>query len=389
MNFFLTTYIFPIQHEIILSNKLNFKLDNPRTKDEINIIKENLKVSLDSPDKMYKHNKYMRIPINNIDENMLSIEKALQKFYKKYKDNNYIHDFYLLNNDCDILEQLAKMWIIARFSESKNQKLKEEHETIIKIGHKYLKMLDDNHPKIQNSDNLINFSYLLSVLINNEKDEYCGTGFILHSDINRLLEPMLDLHLNSTVMMFSIQAYRECSGNRQPEWETNFEYIKDIIINNSKKIEKLLSGDIKEKLLYISNLLKEASNTSDEKLKLMSYVSILELLLTHNPDEHKYNVENSIAKQFQTKIAILVYLHLDRKEDLKQLKNKLKIIYNQRSNIAHGNFKKYKNYVDSLSKKEGTEEYFTDLITDTIYFIRIILSEYIEDVDFVDFLKEN
>lgn len=390
MNFFLTTYIFPIKDEIILSDKLNFKLDNPRTQDEINLIKENLKVSLDSPDEMYKYGQHMRIPINNINDDILSIEKSLKIFYKKYEDNDYIKEFYTLNKNEDRLEQLAKMWIIARFDdEGEHQKLQEEHNKMKEDGNIGFFMLGDDNPIIQNSDNLINFSYLLSILINNGQDEYYGKSFILHNNVDRLREPKIDSHINTTILMFSFMAHRKDNLKDISEWEVNFQYIKNIIINTSNKIDKILSEEIKEKLLYIANLLKEASTTNDERLKLITYVSILELLLTHNPDSHRYNVEDSIGKQFQSKIAMLVYLHSDRKEDLKLLKNKLKIIYTQRSNIAHGNFKKYKSYINTLSKKEGNEEYFSDLITDTIYFIRVIIFEYIKDVNFIDFLKEN
>lgn len=42
MNFFLTSYIYPIEEPIVLSKKLNFVLDNPRTQEEIDLITENI-----------------------------------------------------------------------------------------------------------------------------------------------------------------------------------------------------------------------------------------------------------------------------------------------------------------------------------------------------------
>jgi len=49
MNFFLTSYIYPIEKPITLSQKLNFVLDNPRTQEEIDLIVENIRVSKNPP----------------------------------------------------------------------------------------------------------------------------------------------------------------------------------------------------------------------------------------------------------------------------------------------------------------------------------------------------
>ena len=116
--------------------------------------------------------------------------------------------------------------------------------------------------------------------------------------------------------------------------------------------------------------------------------SIIELLLTHNPDFNRFNVEDSISKQFQLKASILIYLN-DKTVDINGVKSRLKTIYQQRSNIAHGNFAAVNKYISSLSKKEGKEEYFDELVVDLYKYLRAILEEYLKDIRFVDFLKEN
>ena len=116
--------------------------------------------------------------------------------------------------------------------------------------------------------------------------------------------------------------------------------------------------------------------------------SILELLLTHNPDFNRFNVEDSISKQFQLKVSILVYLN-DKTVDINAIKSRLKTIYQQRSNIAHGNFSAVNKYINGLSKKEGKEEYFDDLVVDLYKYVRSVLEEYLKDFRFVEFLKEN
>ncbi len=154
-------------------------------------------------------------------------------------------------------------------------------------------------------------------------------------------------------------------------------------------VESAFDKGVEEKLLYISSLLKIVGHdVKDEKIKLVVLVSILELLLTHNPDFSRFNVEDSINKQFQLKASILIYLH-DKSKDLKQIQKRLKTLYGLRSNIAHGNFKGVIKFIQSLSKEEGKEEYFESLIGELYCYIRAILFEYMRDPVFVDFLKDN
>jgi hypothetical protein len=111
-------------------------------------------------------------------------------------------------------------------------------------------------------------------------------------------------------------------------------------------------------------------------------------LLTHNPDFSRFNVEDSISKQFQLKASILIYLN-NKTRSINAVKNRLRTIYQQRSNIAHGNFQAVEKYIQSLSKKEGEEEYFDDLIVDLYGYVRAILEEYLKDQALVEFLKNN
>ena len=77
----------------------------------------------------------------------------------------------------------------------------------------------------------------------------------------------------------------------------------------------------------------------------------------------------------------------DRHRDINAIKKRLGIIYSQRSNIAHGNFQAVEKYKHSLSKKEGAEEYFDDLVIDLYVYIRAIIEEYLKDKMLVEFLK--
>ena len=42
MNFFVTLYVYPIKERMVLSKELGFCLDNPRTNDDIELVKKSL-----------------------------------------------------------------------------------------------------------------------------------------------------------------------------------------------------------------------------------------------------------------------------------------------------------------------------------------------------------
>jgi hypothetical protein len=79
-----------------------------------------------------------------------------------------------------------------------------------------------------------------------------------------------------------------------------------------------------------------------------------------------------------------MYLN-NKKINLKELNKKLKLIYNLRSNIAHGNFKEINKYIKSLKK----DEYFSEINHEVINILRIVLKIYFTDKGFIEYLKEN
>lgn len=164
--------------------------------------------------------------------------------------------------------------------------------------------------------------------------------------------------------------------------------IKDALTQASALLENNLDKN-ENKLLYIGDTLRiSANNRADKKIQLVMLVSIIELLLTHNPDFKRFNIEDSISKQFILKSSILIYLQ-NKSKDINSIKSRLKTIYSIRSAIAHGNFKEVDKFIKNLSKKEGQEEYFEDLITDLHQYIKCILNQFLSDSSFVEFLKEN
>ena len=60
--------------------------------------------------------------------------------------------------------------------------------------------------------------------------------------------------------------------------------------------------------------------------------------------------------------------------------------YTQRSNIVHGNFNKVNKFISKIKKEERS---FQDLISNSYYFARIVIEEYLKDPKFVNFIKKN
>ena len=108
-------------------------------------------------------------------------------------------------------------------------------------------------------------------------------------------------------------------------WNLSWLFGSKQILNNALLLDKLFENGCTDKLLYVGNLLGIAHQTHDEKIKLLMLISIIELLVTRNPDTSRFNVEDSIKKQFQLKTSILIYLK--KENDIDKVKKRLKIIY--------------------------------------------------------------
>ncbi len=83
-------------------------------------------------------------------------------------------------------------------------------------------------------------------------------------------------------------------------------------------------------------------------INVVLLTSIIEFMLTRNPDFNRFNVEDSINKQFQLKASLLIYQN-DKKRNLLKIKEDLKNIYNLRSIIAHGDFENLKKLIKKKS----------------------------------------
>jgi hypothetical protein len=91
----------------------------------------------------------------------------------------------------------------------------------------------------------------------------------------------------------------------------------------------------------------------------------------------RFNIEDSIVKQFKLKCAVAINSQ-NSNVSLEDLSASLSEIYNQRSDIAHGN------YVDNYS---------TDTLVKSVLklfeYLRDIVNAYIDKQELIEYLKDN
>jgi Apea-like HEPN len=381
MNFLTTSYVYPLPEKIILSRQLNFSLDNPRTPDEISTVKDYLLEAYELEQKK-RSLFHAHRPIEDYERILFEFRDAFSG------ENTYIAKFFDSYEREDIFEFIASMWVIARFDdEGETQFIKEELAKLSHLG-EYHALLEEDSPIVRNSARLISYSYLLSLLAHSEDDYYFGRCFVPEPNQGIQGEPVEKLWRDFLTLETVVQSDLQDEENEPLRWMFLPSALDDLQ-KTTQLLEKAFDEGQTEKLLYIGGILKVASyDTKDVKIAVVMLTSIIELLLTHSPNASRFNVEDSISKQFQLKASILIYLN-NKAEDINHIKKRLKTIYEQRSNIAHGNFGELHKYIGKLSKKEGEEEGVEDLKSDLYKYIRIILEEYLKDRGLVDFLKEN
>lgn len=168
-------------------------------------------------------------------------------------------------------------------------------------------------------------------------------------------------------------------------WAYDLWLIQNKLKNFSKALELWIWENVEE-LLYIGELLHNNEEVDDIKLRIISQITIVELLLISKPDNDKYHIENSITKQFITKVGMLIYgakLPLSFSiKDHSWFKKKLQNIYNLRSELVHGNF-------DDFLKKFHSDWMIPlyDLEKDLYEIIKYIIYLYLTNREYINFIK--
>lgn len=375
MNIILLKGVLPLRKKILLSKKFGIELDNPRSKDELSYASYFLKDRIDFKEDK-KLLKYSLVSDAKAILHLNYLENALRGLLKYHKDNIYFDKSFLKNyNKQKSLDFLIKSWLIIRFDdEGFFRELRKEKKRMIKRKERGLFILEGTEVGPQREERAHNFLSILDLIFLDKMKGLLRKTIVLKEDGPELNQ----LWIHIIGLVHGRSRFKE------------FDYFSiadkiDEIIDFSQKIDNL-SENQKEKLLFVGETIGNVNDYGgDSKIQFLMLVSVIEFLLTHNPDISRFNVEDSIRKQFQLKAGVVISNKNKTKLDL--ITQRLKVIYDIRSLIAHGNFFELRKFVRNTKKKDKDFDIF-DLVEEIFNYIAVIIKTYICEPDFIESLKK-
>ena len=383
MTFAITKYIFPLEKSISLSRHFNYVLDNPRNEEEINLIRQFINTTLEEKVST-KESKLLPITTRSV----FSIFE-LKEYLKEFDKDNYALKYFEGADERLIFDILAESWIIIRIPEVPQFNELSKNRSLL-FSTIFAKEQTDYTKSFRE---LSSYCHLVSLLANND-EHYHGETFLLSKDPYEIFFTTINEKIHEAVENFN--AYNNLikhEENRHIDWlywndginkilqeATRLDSLasQQLLKGNSSKIRLSQKHSPKQKVIHIGGLLKTSyEHLQDPELMLLLQVSIIEYLLTRNPDTSKFNVEDSISKQFKLKCAVLIH-YQDKNYDLVKLNDELSKIYDQRSDLAHGNYK------EQVDKKDIVQSVFL-----LFKFNKHLLNVFIDDRHFLDHLKDN
>lgn len=361
MNFIITKFMYPIREKMDVLEGYYF--DNPRTSEEIKYIADIIRKSTPFP------------PNDRLagEEGYITLDYVVDKFKSRYLQDKYVVDFIENSKYKDPCYKIASMWVILRF---KDDFQAYEYDKVIERTKNYIDTITLLSFDV---NNYAEFSILVT-------DEYFGSN-----------NEMLYNQVQNSILELTV----ESSNRREREYKKEEYRFNGFIFyyNNIKEVaQKILEFSDRETIKYITECIQCLRKNYDLKMKFVSIVSIIELLLTHSPNTNRYNVEDSISKQFRTKVALITYLN-DKSQNYENIIKESNLIYSLRSDIAHGNFKQLdkdlKKYFNFYKEKYNSrivkyDKIYTmdKLICRTLKYMTIVFKEYLNDYTLLNIIKE-
>jgi len=374
MNIILLKGVFPLKKKITLSKKWGIVLDNPKSKEEVEFVRNFLKSKVDFQ-KTKKLEEYFLVSDSKALLHQQYLEKSLKSLEKQHEKNPFFDKKFLTRSRTgNYYDCLVKSWLIIRFDDKgffKN--LRKESKKVRK--NKGLILLEGNEIGLQREERALKFISILDLLF---LDKFNGNlkKTIILTDDKPITHTMLMIYINGI------------AHGRTKHKEFDYFTIPDSldkIIELSKGIEKL-SDERSEKLLFIGETIKSINEHHfEQKMMFLMLVGVMEFLLTHNPDSYRFNVEDSIRKQFQLKTGVVLNKMI--RADLNKTSERLKLFYDVRSAIAHGDFVTIGKMIKKEKKQDSDFSIF-DLVEEAFDYVSTIVQLYIREPDFVDSLKK-
>ena len=360
MKFIITKFVYPIQEKMEIYDGCFF--DNPRTTEEIKLVEKLVRKATPFP------------PNDRLagGDGFITIDYIINKMKERYYDDHYVLDYIDNCKYKDPCYKIASMWVILRI---------EDNNT-----------LDDYFNCAREAHNRIDTLTLLAY----EEHHYIDFSILISGEYIELYEEHIVSRIQNSLIESLVEftnGKKSITKNRDYRFNGFLNFYYDIVEMN-KSIEAIPN---KELVKYIMESIQSLRNNRDLKMKFVSIVSIIELLLTHSPDFSRFNVEESISKQFKNKIALSCYLQ-DKNSDYELVIKECSLIYSLRSDVAHGNFgtfpKNLKKYYEFCKQNNFTDVSSFDkvnilnlLIKRSLMYMTTILKSYLTDYKLYEIVK--
>lgn len=146
-------------------------------------------------------------------------------------------------------------------------------------------------------------------------------------------------YINRVKISYDIYNYRDSKYNSSILFLSKLGKTTFESRNNRNLVDKFINikDDNFDNFMFIIETFYSENNKSYKK-EITDYVTLLEMFVTHSPSTNRYNVEDSISKQFVEKSSASFSLthSIKNKIDLEDFKKELKYMYNYRSKLLHG-----------------------------------------------------
>lgn len=387
VNFIMTSFMYPLDKNDRTKIFGNLYFDNPRTTEEIEYVADYLK----------KINKSERPCFADrpglVPDDCITLMTIYDEFFENNKDILIVREFYEKNKRIkNIYKKLAKMLIVIRTDKEENEsedcnvyftivKKKDKNERDLEQKRR-ISPIEYDKDKINGYFSFITFIFDGGLQNGLLKDEISEINYFKHDVFIRWL------------VMSHIKKSDTEKGNYPYGL---FNHIKPRIINLSNAVGEKYDS---KKFIYICKKINHILELYhiNEEMCFVELIGLIEMLITHNPDSGKYNIEDSITKQFVGKMTLLLYEN-DKSIELEKIDKELRFAYKIRSAIAHGNFGSLEKELKklfafyNLGNEENnwfyrkSEDSLGKLIDRTFDWLRIIINLYLMDEKRLEIIK--
>ena len=306
----------------------------------------------DISNKLYlsKHFNFYLRNLNSEEENFFFeiLKNEYKKIIKKYGLKNAYEEYKIVkeNSTVDYMMKSLRMFSIADYFSLCELKILVRIYLTESNKETYEPVMDDfktnNISKVLRNylRRLIVIDYDRELLLEKLKkyDNSKTTEDALILEFRKLFINFYN-YINRVKISYDIYNYRDSKYNSSILFLSKLGKTTFESRNNRNLVDKFINikDDNFDNFMFIIETFYSENNKSYKK-EITDYVTLLEMFVTHSPSTNRYNVEDSISKQFVEKISASFSLthSIKNKIDLEDFKKELKYMYNYRSKLLHG-----------------------------------------------------